>query len=147
MTQDKPDNKCPFCRIRDGKLPVSMIHEDELVMIIVDLNPINEGHLLIIPKVHSPEMAGVAPDTLAYMMRMAQRMNKALRKSSYRCEGVNLFMADGEAAGQEVFPCHLHVYPRFKGDGFGFRHVKGQHFIRTDRERMDAIALELRELL
>jgi diadenosine tetraphosphate (Ap4A) HIT family hydrolase len=116
-------------------------------MVIVDLCPINEGHLLIIPKIHASDMADIDPDTLAHMMRLAQRMNAALRKSSYKCEGVNLFLADGEAAGQEVFHCHLHVYPRFKGDGFGFRSVKGKHFIQQERARMDAVAQELQGLL
>lgn len=147
MLTDKSPSTCPFCKIRDGELPVSLIHEDELAMVILDLNPINEGHLLVIPKVHAPDMADVAPATLAHMMQLAQRMNLALRKSSYQCEGVNLFMADGEAAGQEVWHCHLHVYPRFKGDGFGFRYVKGKHFVKAERTRMDAVANELSQLL
>jgi histidine triad (HIT) family protein len=147
MQPDKSPKNCPFCKIREGKLPASLLHEDELVLVIVDLSPINEGHLLIIPKIHASSMADVDPDTLAHMMRLAQRMNAALRKSSYKCEGVNLFLADGEAAGQEVFHCHLHVYPRFKGDGFGFRSVKGKHFVQAERARMDAVAQELQGLL
>jgi histidine triad (HIT) family protein len=147
MQPDKSTKNCPFCKIREGKLPASLLHEDELVLVIVDLSPINEGHLLIIPKIHASGMADVDPDTLAHMMRLAQRMNAALRKSSYKCEGVNLFLADGEAAGQEVFHCHLHVYPRFKGDGFGFRSVKGKHFVQAERARMDAVAQELQGLL
>lgn len=147
MPTDKSPKACPFCKIRDGQLPVSLIHEDDLVMVIVDLNPVNKGHLLIIPKIHSEMMADVAEETLAHMMRLAQRMNVALRKSELPCDGVNLFLADGEAAGQEVFHCHLHVYPRVAGDGFGFRSQKGKHFVRSEREEMDQIASEMSRLL
>lgn len=147
MSPDKSPSVCPFCKIRDGQLPVSLIHEDDLVMVIVDLNPINIGHLLIIPKIHSELMADVAEETLAHMMRLARRMNVTLRKSELPCDGVNLFLADGEAAGQEVFHCHLHVFPRVAGDGFGFRSQKGKHFVRSEREEMDQIASELSRLL
>ncbi len=136
---------CIFCKIRDGLLPVSLIHEDELTLVIVDLNPVNKGHLLIIPKVHAELMAEVPSSTLAHMMRLAKSMNRALRNADLPCEGVNLFLADGEAAGQEVFHCHLHLYPRYKGDGFGFRYVKGQHFVQASREEMDQVAQELRK--
>src|SRR5690242_4766490 len=111
MKEDK--EHCVFCKILSRELPGSVIHEDEKVLVIVDLFPVNEGHLLIIPKYHAPYMKDVDADTMQHMMKIAQQMNAALRKSKYKCEGVNLFLADGEAAHQEVFHCHLHVYPRF----------------------------------
>ena len=55
------------------------------------------------------------------MFRIGQKIAQGLRLSGLRCEGVNLFLADGESAGQEVFHVHLHVFPRFDGDGFGLR--------------------------
>jgi len=136
---------CVFCKILDGKLPVSMIYEDEKVAVIVDLQPVNDGHLLIIPKYHAPYMKDVDTETLKHIMAIAKEMNAALRLSKYKCEGVNLFVADGEAAHQEVFHFHLHVYPRFKGDDFGFKYDRSKHFIQADRVKMDAIALELKE--
>jgi len=105
---------CVFCKILDGELPVSMIYEDEKVAVFVDLYPVNEGHLLVIPKYHAPAIKDVDADTIQHMMAIAQKMNAALRASKYKCEGVNLFdlfVADGEVAGQEVFHCHLHVIP------------------------------------
>lgn len=136
---------CVFCKILDGKLPVSMIYEDEKVAVFVDLQPVNEGHLLIIPKYHAPYMKDVDTDTLQHMMAIAQEMNAAIRRSDVKCEGVNLFVADGEAAQQEVFHCHLHVYPRYKGDDFGFKYDRAKHFIISDRERMDALASEIKK--
>ena len=134
---------CVFCKILDGKLPVSSIYEDDKVLVLVDLQPINEGHLLIIPKYHAPYMKDVDIETLQHIIKIAKKMNEALRNSKFRCEGVNLFVADGEAAHQEVFHFHLHVYPRFKGDGFGFKYDKSKHFIKMKRERMEEIAKEI----
>lgn len=145
MTNTKEN--CVFCKILAGELPVSMIYEDDLIAILVDLNPVNIGHLLIIPKIHAPDMKDVAPTTLQHIIVMAQKMNTALRQSKYLCEGVNLFVADGEAAQQEVFHFHLHVYPRFKGDGFGFKYNRNKHFKTLERSLMDEIAIELRNNL
>jgi len=137
---------CVFCKILDGELPVSMIYEDDKVAVFVDLYPVNEGHLLIVPKYHAPAMKDVDTDTLQHMMAIAGKMNTTLRASKYKCEGVNLLLADGEAAGQEVFHCHLHVIPRFRGDGFGFKYDKSKNFIQSERERMNEIALELKNV-
>lgn len=138
--------QCVFCKILAGELPVSMIYEDELVAVFVDLYPINEGHLLIIPKYHAPYMKDVDEETLAHMMKIAKKMNAALRKSSFKCEGVNLLLADGEAAHQEVFHSHLHVIPRYRGDGFGFKFDQSRQFRQSPRNRMNEIAKELKGL-
>ncbi|GAI66298.1 unnamed protein product, partial [marine sediment metagenome] len=58
-------------------------------------------------------------------------------------EGINLFVADGDAAGQEVFHFHLHVYPRFEGDGFGFKYDRSKHFLYLNRPQLDEIAKEI----
>jgi len=147
MTEKESIENCVFCKILKGEMPVSMIYEDEIVAVFVDLYPVNEGHLLVIPKYHAPYMKDVDAETLQHMMAVAAKMNAALRKSAYKCEGVNLFLADGEAAHQEVFHCHLHVFPRFKGDGFGFKYDKERHFRKSPRSRMDAIAAELKQQL
>jgi histidine triad (HIT) family protein len=70
---------------------------------------------------HAAYLADLDAPTAGLLMQHAQRIAGALRKSGVRCEGVNLFLADGEAATQEVFHVHLHVFPRFSGDGFGLR--------------------------
>lgn len=138
---------CVFCKILAGELAVSTIYEDDKIIVIVDLYPVNKGHLLIIPKVHAPEMKDVDTATLQHMMAVAQQMNAALRASKYPCEGVNLFLADGAAAMQEVFHCHLHVFPRYKGDGFGFKYKKSRQFVKLQRSEMDDIAEELKSKL
>ncbi len=112
---------CIFCKLLDGSLPATFLHRDERCSVFMDIRPVNAGHLLIIPNQHAPFLADVAPADLERMIRLARRFAAALRTSGLRCEGVNLFLADGEAAMQEVFHTHLHVFPRFAGDGFGLR--------------------------
>ena len=87
----------------------------------LDLFPSNEGHLLVIPKAHATYLSEMEPDTGMRVFAAAHRLAQAVRECGVRCEGVNLFLADGEAAGQEVFHTHLHVIPRFKGDAFRIR--------------------------
>lgn len=147
MSIKESQENCVFCKILAGQSPVSMIYEDDQVSVFVDLFPVNEGHLLVIPKYHAPYMKDVKPGTLQHMMLIAQQMNAALRASDLPCQGVNLFVADGETAGQEVFHCHLHVIPRFENDGFGFRYDRARHFRQSQRVRMDEIANELKNKL
>ena len=110
---------CVFCGILAGALPVSWVHRDERVVAFMDIRPVNPGHLLVVPRAHAPGLADVEPETAGHMMRVGQRLAAGLRASGLRCEGVDLFLADGVAAGQEVLHAHLHVIPRFRGDGFG----------------------------
>ncbi len=138
---------CIFCNIFSGKAPASFIYRDDLVAAFMDIQPVNLGHLLVVPIRHAPYMADVTPAEAAAMMRVAHQTTAALRASSLRCEGVNYFLADGEAAMQEVFHAHLHVFPRFKGDNFGLKFSPEYYTRRPPRPDLDQQAEELRTLL
>ncbi len=112
---------CIFCQIVAGRAPASVVYRDEVCVAFMDIQPVNPGHLLVVPLAHAADLAALAVETGAQLMRVAQRLAAAVRQSGVRCEGVDLLLADGAAAGQEVFHVHLHVIPRFSGDGFGFR--------------------------
>jgi diadenosine tetraphosphate (Ap4A) HIT family hydrolase len=84
----------------------------------MDAFPINPGHLLDIPKVHVPQLADLDPELGGEIFQVAMQMASRIRESVIRCEGVNLVLADGKKAGQEVFHVHLHVIPRFHDDNF-----------------------------
>lgn len=88
------------------------------MVVFLDINPVTPGHTLVVPRAHLPALSDVDPRTGAHMFNVAQRIAKALRSSGLRSDGVNLFYADGEAANQTVFHAHLHVFPRYDGDGF-----------------------------
>lgn len=105
-----------FCAIVAGTAERSLVYEDERLIAFLDINPVNDGHVLVAPKAHLSGLADVSPDTVSAMAVLAQRLAGALRESGFRCEGVNLMYADGEAAGQDVFHSHLHVIPRYSGD-------------------------------
>lgn len=95
-----------------------MVFTDERVVAFIAIGPVILGHILIVPRVHAAGLEDPDERTSAYVWRVGQRVGRALRRSGLRCEGVNVFLGDGEAAFQEVFHLHLHVFPRFRGDGF-----------------------------
>ncbi|HWQ13001.1 MAG TPA: HIT family protein [Roseiflexaceae bacterium] len=137
---------CIFCRILAGELPASVVYRDERCAAFMDIQPVNPGHLLVVPLAHAPHLADMDPETGARLFRVAQQLAAALRASGVRCEGVNLFLADGEAAMQEVFHVHLHVFPRYAGDGFGLKF--GEHYWRPPpRSELDAVAAQIRAAL
>jgi histidine triad (HIT) family protein len=110
---------CVFCEIAAGRASASFVFRDDRVSAFMDILPVTPGHLLVVPNRHATYLADLEPTDGAHMFQVAQQLAAALRRGLAVCEGVNLFYADGEAAGQEVFHAHLHVIPRFAGDGFG----------------------------
>lgn len=113
---------------------------------MMDIQPVNTGHVLVIPNTHTAYLADLEEQIGAHLFRVAQRIAGALRRSGIKCEGVNLYLADGEAAGQEVFHVHLHVFPRYKGDGFGLR-FGPSYGIKPERNELEARAEEIRKEL
>jgi histidine triad (HIT) family protein len=136
-------SSCVFCEILAEKAPSSILLKDELCCAFMDIQPVNPGHVLIIPNYHASSLAELDEATAAHMFHTARLIAEALRGSGIRCEGVNLFLADGAAAGQEVFHVHLHVLPRYVGDGFGFRFGPG-YGKRPTRGELDVIADKIR---
>ncbi len=136
--------ECVFCEIIAGRAPASVVYRDDACIAFMDLTPVNAGHLLIVPITHATYLADLDPQTGGALFTVAQRLSAAVRKSGIKAEGINLFLADGEAAGQEVFHVHLHVLPRFPGDGFGHRFpaTYGQRPTR-DQLDLDARAITL----
>jgi diadenosine tetraphosphate (Ap4A) HIT family hydrolase len=134
---------CVFCRIVAGTADASVVYTDDRLLAFCDVNPVNPGHLLIVPKIHSVGLADLDESDGSRMFMVAQRLAAAVRSSGLRCEGVNLFLADGKAAGQEVFHVHLHVFPRYVGDFF--RLDSGQR--RASRRDLDEIAARVRAVL
>jgi histidine triad (HIT) family protein len=138
---------CLFCRILAGELPASFVYRDERCAAFMDIRPVNLGHLLVVPTKHGAHLADIDRDEAAHLMRVAHAAAAALRKSELRCEGVNFFLADGAAAMQEIFHVHLHVFPRFRGDGFGLKFSPEYYTRRPARSELDATAASLARLM
>lgn len=110
---------CIFCEILAGTAAAAFVHQDSLCSAFMDIQPINPGHMLVVPNRHAARLAELKEEEGTQIFRIAHRLAAAVRMSGLRCEGVNLFLADGGAAMQEVPHVHLHVFPRYVEDGFG----------------------------
>lgn len=98
-----------------------MVYEDEATLAFLDIRPMSPGHTLVIPKAHAAYLEDLPEGGAGPILEAGRRVAVALRKSGLRCEAVNLWLANGKEAGQEVFHVHLHVIPRSRGDGLGVR--------------------------
>jgi len=137
---------CIFCKIVEAEIPAKVVYEDEYVLGFLDIKPINLGHTLIIPKNHYESLSDIPQETLEKVMSAGKKIADALKgNSSIKCEGVNLFLADGRVAGQEVFHLHLHIIPRFEGDNFGLKFPP--HYGKISAEEIDAVYKKIRSSL
>ena len=105
-----------FAEILDGNRPASFVYRDELVSAFMDIAPINPGHVLVVPNAPAKSLAELDPKTGGRMFEVAQRVGAAIRASDIPSDGINLLLADGVAAGQEIAHVHLHVIPRTVDD-------------------------------
>ncbi len=140
------DSDCIFCQIISGQAESSLIYKDDLVTAFLDNQPINTGHVLVAPNKHIPDLAQLDGAIGKHMFIVGQQIAQALRRADLRCEGVNLFLADGKAAGQSVFHIHLHIIPRYSGDGFGFRRSSAS-LRKPSRAELDSIGNVVRASL
>ena len=136
---------CAFCRIQTGELVSSRVLEDNLAIAFLDIRPINPGHTLIIPRRHVVSFVDLTAEEAQRVILIGQRVASAL-KTTLGCGGITFSVADGEAAGQEVPHTHLHVIPRYSGDGFGWRLPAG-YGPNSDRGNLDEMASRIRNAL
>ncbi len=112
MNDHRHDKDCIFCKIITREKSDFIIRETDDIIVILSL----EGHPLIIPKEHIENIYGLEPEIASQIMREAVEMARAVQKTT-DCTGLNLIQSNGIDAGQDVFHFHLHVRPRWKGDG------------------------------
>ena len=136
-------SNCTLCDLVARTIPVSVAYEDSTIFAFMDIKPVNYGHVVIIPKKHIVYLAELDEDTGAELFKVTMRVARAVRRSDVKCEAANLFLADGEAAGQEEFHVHMHVIPRYKDDRFTL-HI--DYPARPTREDLDKIAERIRSL-
>ena len=133
---------CVFCKIRDGELPSMRVHEDDRTLTIMDINPVNSGHCLVIVKAHAPTLWDADPADLQAAIATAQTVATALR-TAVKPDGLNMLQANGAAAFQSVPHFHLHLIPRWHNDGKGF----DWSLVPGDRAQIQAIGERLREAI
>lgn len=108
---------CIFCKIVQGEIPCAKVYEDEHVLSFLDINPINPGHTLVIPKKHYDTLFDVPPDELTACTLAAQKIGKAIFEA-VGAGGLNFLQNNFEAAGQLIRHAHFHLIPRHDKDGF-----------------------------
>jgi len=112
-----------FTKIIKGEIPCAKIYEDDHVFAFLDINPINLGHTLVIPKESYENIFEIPNEILEKMIVIAKQI-AIKQKEVLNADGINIGMNNGKDAGQEVFHAHIHVIPRYKNDGYKLWHGK-----------------------
>ena len=129
---------CLFCKIASGEIDSRCVYCDDYVMAFLDIRPISRGHLLVIPKKHSVDLLDMDAEDLQHVFAVVQLMSRAVELAT-GADGFNLIVNKGTAAGQVIFHTHVHLIPRFAGDGL--RHWPS---IETSDEQLDELATQIK---
>ena len=133
------DENCIFCKIANGGIPSATLYEDEDIRVILDLGPATRGHALILPKEHYANVIALPEEVTAKAFILAKKMAAKMMEVLH-CDGVNVVQNNGEAAGQTVFHFHIHLIPRYVGDGAGVTWAPGTLTDETREEILKAFA-------
>jgi histidine triad (HIT) family protein len=108
---------CPFCDLIHGAGEVSMCFEDAEVVAFMDIQPVNAGHVLVVPRAHFESLEDIPPSLASHLFQIAMQ-HAPIVKQVAGAAGLNIVVNSGAAAGQDVFHYHVHVIPRRPQDGF-----------------------------
>ena len=133
---------CIFCKIIKGEIPSTKVYGDKETYAFLDINPINYGHVLVVPKRHSENLLEMNEKDMGSVMKTAQKIADSIMKG-LNADGFNLGMNNYAAAGQLVMHSHIHVIPRFKNDGL--KHWGSKKY--TDDKSKNETAEKLKKFL
>ena len=119
------NENCIFCKIINNEIPSYKVYEDEEILAFLDAFPTNNGHTLIIPKIHNENIFEINPTTLQNITKQSQIIAKNI-KEKLNCHGINILQNNGSHAGQEVFHYHMHIIPRYEDDNVSIK-FNSQH--------------------
>lgn len=108
---------CIFCKIANHEIESNTVYEDGQIIAFLDIDPINEGHVLIVPKEHLLDIDEIPDELLNKMMALSKRIVSALKKV-YSPDGYSIMQNGGEF--NDIGHYHLHIFPRYQNDGFGW---------------------------
>lgn len=122
----KKNKDCVFCQIVKKKIPSLIVAESKKSIALLDINPVSDGHTIIIPKKHYCDWQNTPLDVLVDIVKLSSKVIKILNKSlPIKPLGYNYVSNQGKIAGQQVFHFHLHVIPKYKeNEGFKLNHGK-----------------------
>lgn len=131
---------CIFCRIAAGQIPAQTVYESAAVLAFLDINPLSEGHTVVIPRAHAERLHELDPAAAAEVGRMLGELARRI-VAAVGAEGYNVLQNNGSAAGQVVPHVHFHIIPRRSGDGLGYRWLPRP----TPPEQLAALAERIRQ--
>jgi histidine triad (HIT) family protein len=118
QVQELIRQQCVFCKIIAGEIPAKQVYEDDHVLAVLDINPANPGHILVLPKKHYQILSQMPDEESAYLLNIAKKLSAVIFEA-LGAQGTNILQRNGQAAGQEVPHVHVHVIPRFENDNVG----------------------------
>ena len=133
---------CIFCLLSNGKIPTAKVYENDFCAIILDSGPAAKGHALVIPKEHYADITQAPSELVGKCFALAAKLGTAM-KEVLGADGFNVVANTGEAAGQTVMHMHIHVIPRYAGDGPICTWAPGE----ADAQENEKIAGELAQAL
>ena len=133
---------CIFCKMVAGRIPVTKIYEDEIVLAFLDVGPVSDGHTLLIPRQHFEKLHDCPPQLLAKIAEGLGKIAGAVA-DAMNSDGYNVLCNNGTAAGQLVEHLHFHIIPRNTGDGLFDRWPSYEY----QKGKIEKIADKIRENL
>ncbi len=137
----KNDN-CLFCKIVNGEIPTQKVYESEKALAFLDINPVNPGHILVIPKNHSENLNDIEEEDYLAVQKVVRYIAPKAAEALGAC-GYNIGQNNLPCSGQVVMHLHVHIMPRFEGDGHELWHGKAYE----SDEKMQEIADKIRSTL
>ena len=135
---------CVFCSIVAGDIPARTVYETDSVLAFLDANPLARGHTVVIPKPHAQRVGDLDADLAGDLFDAVASLTPQI-EAAVDADAVTVGVNDGEAAGQEVPHAHVHVVPRFEGDGGGPIHAVAGDRPDLSEDELDGIAAEIGE--
>ena len=133
-------NDCLFCKIAAKQIPAHLLYEDQHVCAFLDINPRAPGNTVVIPKAHAETLAALPENEASFFFSVVQRLSGEIRRRM-KADGLTIGVNEGKASGQAVDHLHLHIMPRFAGDGGGSVHSVVSNI---SSESLDTIANKLK---
>lgn len=134
---------CIFCKIVNNEIPSVKVYEDDRVFAFLDINPLNPGHLLIIPKAHAATIHEISEADFVAVASATHKLAAAVKKA-LNPEGINLMQLNGKAANQVVPHLHMHIVPRWSGDELT---ICKWELVAGDMEKIKAVGEQIKEAI
>lgn len=136
------EGDCEFCKLVRKEGPVSLVYEDERAMAFLDIRPMNEGHMLVIPKKHYRYIYELPDEEIAHLFQIVRRVACGVKKAVH-AGGISITQHNESPAGQDVFHLHVHIIPRYEGQ----RLPRPDEIPEASRERLDEVARQVRQFV